>query len=219
MDRRIPWLSAVDTIAGAVEDAEISFDPNGLVPCIAQDVSTGEVLMLAWANEESIRLTEETGELHFHSRSRNEIWHKGATSGNTMAVRAMRVDCDGDAVVALVEPAGPACHTGERTCFHSGQTEVQPGFEVLAALQRTVNERDTERPEGSWTTKLLTDPALAGAKVEEEAEEVVRAAREESDGRVSEEAADVLYHLIVLLRSRGLQLDDAIRVLAERMGD
>src|SRR5262249_28258489 len=149
-----------------------------------------------------------TGEMHFWSRSRQELWHKGATSGNVQRLRALRQDCDGDALLALVEPAGPACHTGERTCFFTGDLEPHAPHEVLPALERTIAARAAERPAGSYTTTLLDDPALAGAKVEEEAEEVVRAVREESDGRVAEEAADVIYHLMVLLAGRGLSLAD-----------
>jgi phosphoribosyl-AMP cyclohydrolase / phosphoribosyl-ATP pyrophosphohydrolase len=199
-----------------VDDAEVAYDERGLVPCIAQDWRTGEVLTLAYMNAEALRLTRETGEIHFFSRSRQELWHKGATSGNTQAVRAIRYDCDGDALVALVEPAGPACHTGERTCFHRGELEPQAPYEVLPALERTIASRAELRPAGSYTTTLLEDPGLAGAKVQEEAEEVVRAVREESDERVAEEAADVLYHLTVLLAGRELTLADAGRVLDGR---
>jgi phosphoribosyl-ATP pyrophosphohydrolase/phosphoribosyl-AMP cyclohydrolase len=153
--------------------------------------------------------------MHFFSRSRQELWHKGATSGNTMAVKAIRYDCDGDALLALVEPSGPACHTGERTCFHRGELAGAP-YEVLAELERTIAARAAERPEGSYTAALLADPARIGEKVQEEAEEVARAAREESDERVAEEAADVLYHLMVLLRGRELSLADPERVLDGR---
>jgi phosphoribosyl-ATP pyrophosphohydrolase/phosphoribosyl-AMP cyclohydrolase len=194
----------------------VAFDERGLVPCILQDWSTGEVLTLAYMNAESLALTRQTGEIHFYSRSRQELWHKGATSGNTMAVRAIRYDCDGDALLALVEPAGPACHTGERTCFYRGELEPQAPGEVLGVLERTIDSRARSRPQGSYTVTLLDDPALAGAKVQEEAEEVVRAARQESDERVAEESADVLYHLAVLLRSRNLSLADAERVLDGR---
>jgi phosphoribosyl-AMP cyclohydrolase / phosphoribosyl-ATP pyrophosphohydrolase len=199
-----------------VDDADVAFDERGLVPCIVQDWRTGEVLTLAWMNAESLAHTRRTGEIHFYSRSRQELWHKGATSGNTMAVRAIRYDCDGDALLALVEPAGPACHTGERTCFHRGELEPQAPGEVLGTLQRTIDDRARTRPQGSYTVTLLDDPALAGAKVQEEAEEVVRAAREESDERVAEEGADVLYHLAVLMRGRDLSLADAERVLDGR---
>jgi phosphoribosyl-AMP cyclohydrolase / phosphoribosyl-ATP pyrophosphohydrolase len=199
-----------------VDDADLAFDERGLVPCIVQDWSSGDVLTLAWMNAESLALTRRTGEIHFYSRSRQELWHKGATSGHTMAVRAIRYDCDGDALLALVEPAGPACHTGERTCFHRGDLEPQSPGEVLGTLQRTIDHRARSRPEGSYTVTLLDDPVLAGAKVQEEAEEVVRAVREESDARVAEEGADVLYHLAVLMRGRNLSLADAERVLDGR---
>jgi phosphoribosyl-ATP pyrophosphohydrolase/phosphoribosyl-AMP cyclohydrolase len=199
-----------------VDDSQIAYDERGLVPCIVQDWSTGEVLTLAYINAESLSLTRETGEMHFFSRSRQELWHKGATSGNTLTVRSIRYDCDADALLAIVEPAGPACHTGERTCFHRGELEPAAPHEMLPVLERTIAQRSQARPEGSYTAMLLADPGLAGAKVQEEAEEVVRAAREESDERVAEEAADVVYHLAVLLRGRGLSLADAERVLDGR---
>jgi phosphoribosyl-ATP pyrophosphohydrolase/phosphoribosyl-AMP cyclohydrolase len=199
-----------------VDDSQIAYDERGLVPCIVQDWRSGEVLTLAYMNAESLSLTRETGEMHFFSRSRQELWHKGATSGNTQTVKSIRYDCDSDALLAIVEPAGPACHTGERTCFHRGELETAAPHETLPALERTIAQRAQERPEGSYTATLLADPGLAGAKVQEEAEEVVRAAREESDERVAEEAADVVYHLAVLLRGRGLSLADAERVLDGR---
>src|SRR5690242_16260979 len=199
-----------------MDDSEIQFDQRGLVPCVVQDWSSGEVLTLAYMNAESLRLTRETGDVHFFSRSRQELWHKGATSGNTLSVKAIRYDCDGDALLALVEPAGPACHTGERTCFHRGELEPPGPHEVLPALERTIAERDQARPPGSYTATLLAEPGRAGEKVEEEAEEVARAAREEAAERVAEEAADVIYHLAVLLRGRGLSLADAEVVLDGR---
>jgi phosphoribosyl-ATP pyrophosphohydrolase/phosphoribosyl-AMP cyclohydrolase len=194
---------------------DIAYDERGLVPVVVQDWRTGEVLTLAWANAEAVARTRDTGELHLWSRSRGELWHKGATSGNTQRVRAMRMDCDGDALLALVEPAGPACHTGERTCFHNGDLTPAP-HEALPALERTLAARAAERPEGSYTVELLDDPPRIGAKVQEEAEEVARAAREEPDDRVDEEAADVLYHLTVLLHARGRALGDAEEVLNGR---
>jgi phosphoribosyl-ATP pyrophosphohydrolase/phosphoribosyl-AMP cyclohydrolase len=197
----------------------VQFDERGLVPCVAQDVDSGEVLTLAYASEESLRLSVETGELHFYSRSREEIWRKGETSGNFLRLRQLRIDCDGDAIVALVEPTGPACHTGERTCFYrdiEGGLPEPVAHEALAALQRTLRERAAERPEGSYTVKLLDDPRLIGEKVEEEAEEVARAARDESDERVAEEAADLLYHLSVLLASRELPQSAVMEVLNDR---
>jgi phosphoribosyl-ATP pyrophosphohydrolase/phosphoribosyl-AMP cyclohydrolase len=195
---------------------DVRFVERGLVPVVIQDWRTGEVLTLAYANSEALARTRETGELHLFSRSRNELWHKGATSGNTQKVRALRLDCDGDAVLALVEPNGPACHTGERTCFHNGDVEPPAPHEALPVLERTLAQRQAERPEGSYTVTLLDDQQLAGAKVMEEAEEVTRAAREESDDRVDNEAADVLYHLLVLLRGRNRSLADAGEVLNGR---
>jgi phosphoribosyl-ATP pyrophosphohydrolase/phosphoribosyl-AMP cyclohydrolase len=199
-----------------VDDAEIAFDERGLVPCVMQDWRTGEVLTLAYMNADALRRTRETGEIHFFSRSRQELWHKGATSGNTMAVKAIRYDCDGDALLALVEPRGPACHTGKRTCFHRGELDPAAPHEVLPTLERTIAARALARPDGSYTATLLAEPTRIGEKVQEEAEEVARAAREESDERVAEEAADVIYHLAVLLRSRELTLADQERVLDGR---
>jgi phosphoribosyl-AMP cyclohydrolase / phosphoribosyl-ATP pyrophosphohydrolase len=199
-----------------VDDSQIAFDERGLVPCIVQDWQSGEVLTLAYMNADALALTRQTGEIHFFSRSRQELWHKGATSGHVQRVRSIRYDCDGDALLAIVEPTGPACHTGERTCFHRGELDPPAPHEALPTLERTIEQRAQTLPEGSYTTTLLNDQALAGAKVQEEAEEVVRAAREESDDRVAEEAADVIYHLAVLLRERGLSLTDAERVLDGR---
>ncbi len=212
---------------------QVKFDERGLVPVVAQDFASGEVLTLAYMNEESLQLTVETGEVHFYSRSRGEIWRKGETSGNVLRLRQLRYDCDGDAILALVEPTGPACHTGERSCFYrevggSASPEkdapAAPGepvplaHEALPALERTLRSRAAERPEGSYTVKLLDDPKLLGEKVEEEAEEVVRAAREESGERVGEEAADLLYHLSVLLASREVPQSVALEVLNGRRG-
>jgi len=197
----------------------IRFDEQGLVPCVMQDASTGEVLTLAYMNEEALTLTRETGAMHFWSRSRGELWKKGETSGNTMRVRALRYDCDEDALVALVDPAGPACHTGERSCFYRGDTDPVAA-EALPTLERTIAERLSAaklgKGSGSYTVELLADPPRIGEKVREEADEVARAAAGESDERVSEEAADVLYHLAVLMASRGLTLADAYEVLNDR---
>lgn len=198
---------------------------------MVQDFATGEVLMLAYVSAESLEMTLESGDLHFHSRSRDAIWKKGETSGSFMHLRQLRYDCDGDALVALVDPAGPACHTGQRSCFYRevlGSASIrkdappapgEPGpvtHEGLAALERTLRNRAVERPDGSYTVKLLEDPGLIAEKVEEEAEEVVRAAREETEERVAEEAADVLYHLGVLLVSRGVSQAAVMEVLNAR---
>lgn len=210
--------------------AKVRFDDRGLAPCVIQDARTGEVLTLAYMNEESLQLTLETREVHLFSRSRREIWHKGETSGNVQRVAQLRYDCDADALVALVEPAGPACHTGERSCFYRdlegagdagvdapAADEPEPvAGEALAALERTLNRRRSERPEGSYTVSLLEDPGLAAAKVSEEAAEVIAAAEAESDERVVEEAADVIYHLAVLLLSRGVPLSAVMDVLNGR---
>jgi phosphoribosyl-AMP cyclohydrolase / phosphoribosyl-ATP pyrophosphohydrolase len=209
----------------------VRFDGQGLVPCVMQDWRTGEVLTLAYMNAEALRRTRETGEVHFFSRSRQELWRKGEASGNVQRLRQLRYDCDGDALVALVEPAGPACHTGERSCFYrdlDGSADPAPeaaavegepapaAHEALAALARTIDERRRERPEGSYTVELLGDPERIGAKVREEAAEVARAAAGESDERVAEEAADLLYHLEVLLRSRDVPVAAALEELNGR---
>jgi phosphoribosyl-ATP pyrophosphohydrolase/phosphoribosyl-AMP cyclohydrolase len=196
-------------------DAEIAFDEDGLVPCVVQDARTGEVLTVAYMNEEALARTRETGETHFFSRSRQELWHKGETSGNVQKVLRLRYDCDADALLAVVDPAGPACHTGERTCFHRGDMEPTAA-EALATLERTVSDRKFSPGPGSYTAELLSDPLRIGEKVREEADEVARAAAGESDQRVREESADVLYHLTVLLVSRGLSLADAFEELNAR---
>ncbi len=209
----------------------IQFDEFGLVPCVMQDWHTGEVLTLAYMNRQALARTRETGEIHFYSRSQRRLWHKGATSGNVQRVRQLRYDCDGDAVVALVEPAGPACHTGERSCFYreiggsaeplpeapraSGEPAPAP-YEALAALERTLVERAEERPGGSYTARLLATPGLIEAKVREEADEVTRAAGDEPHERVAEEAADLVYHVSVLLLSRGVSMARVLEVLNGR---
>lgn len=199
---------------------EINFDERGLVPCVAQDASTGEVLTLAYVNAEALERTTETGEMHFWSRSRGELWRKGETSGNVLSVRELRYDCDADAILALVDPAGPACHTGERTCFFRAlpgeSTPAPASHEALPELERTLAARKAERRKGSYTTELLADPDLIGAKVREEADEVARAVAGESDERVAEEGADVLYHLEVAMLSRDVPLARAFDVLLAR---
>ena len=199
-----------------MDDSQIAYDERGLVPCVVQDWNTGEVLTVAYMNADALARTRKTGKMHFFSRSRGELWHKGETSGNTQALRAIRYDCDADTLLALVEPAGPACHTGERTCFYRGELEPAAPHEALGALERVLAQRARDRPAGSYTVELLSDPPRIGEKVREEAAEVARAAAGESDERVAEEAADVLYHLAVLLRSRGRTLADAEEVLNGR---
>jgi len=197
----------------------LAWDGDGLVPCVMQDWASGEVLTLAYMNREALDRTLDSGELHFWSRSRQELWHKGETSGNVMRLRALRYDCDADALLALVDAAGPACHTGERTCFHNAiGGETVAAHEALPALGRTLAARHRDMPEGSYTAELFRGGQEAiGAKVEEEAEEVARAGREESDTRLGEEAADLLYHLGVALEARGLAYSDAFEELVARM--
>jgi phosphoribosyl-ATP pyrophosphohydrolase/phosphoribosyl-AMP cyclohydrolase len=211
--------------------AAVRFDDNARVPCVMQDWHTGEVLTLAYMNEEALRRTRETGEIHFYSRSRREIWHKGERSGNVQRVRQIRYDCDGDALVVLVEPAGPACHTGQRSCFYrdlEGTADPAPDappvdgepapapYEALPELQRTLLDRERRRPLGSYTVELLDDPPRIGDKLREEAEEAARAAASESDERVAEEAADLVYHLHVLLLSRGVPAEAVLELLNGR---
>jgi phosphoribosyl-AMP cyclohydrolase / phosphoribosyl-ATP pyrophosphohydrolase len=211
----------------------IRFGDDGLVPCVMQDYGSGEVLTLAYMSPEALRLTIETGEVHFFSRSRGEIWRKGETSGNVQRLRGLRYDCDGDAIVALVEGDGPACHTGERTCFYrdvggrAGTAEDSPrvdgepapaAHEALARLEETLRSRAAMRPEGSYTVELLDDRERIADKVMEEAEEVTRAARDEGDERVAEEAADLLYHLSVLLLSREVPQTKVLGELNARRG-
>lgn len=199
---------------------DISFDDEGLIPCVAQDAVTGEVLMLAWMNRDAVDLTVESGEVHFFSRSRQELWRKGATSGNVLDLVELRADCDGDSLLALVVPAGPACHTGARSCFHrraiDGEAPRPVPAEALGALAEVISSRRNADPSDSYTARLLADSDLAGAKVAEETAETIEAVRDESDDRIAEEAADLLYHLAVLLATRGVSLDRALEVLNDR---
>lgn len=200
------------------DETQLLYDDEGLIPCIIQDARTAEVLMLGWMNRESLELTNASGEIHFWSRSRGEIWRKGETSGNRFRLIEIRFDCDADALLALVEPAGPACHTGERTCFFRAiDGDISPvAGEILAELERTLKDRRAARPEHSYSATLFDDPDLAGSKVTEEAEEVVRAAASESDQRLAEEAADLLFHLQVVLASRDISISHAFEILRRR---
>jgi phosphoribosyl-ATP pyrophosphohydrolase/phosphoribosyl-AMP cyclohydrolase len=203
---------------------ELAYDERGLVPVVAQDADTGEVLMLAWASAEALRRTQETGRAHYFSRSRQALWAKGETSGNVQHVREIRVDCDADALVYRVSQTGPACHTGERTCFHraaSAETlaEAADPRPVMARVDEIVARRFAERPPGSYTTYLFErgiDKILK--KVGEEATETVIAAKNEGTDELRSEAADLLFHLLVLFRARGLPLADVWAELDRRFG-
>ncbi len=207
----------------------IRFDDSGLVPVVAQDVHTGEVLTLAYANREAVEKTLSSGEAHYYSRSRQELWRKGSTSGNTQSVAEVRLDCDADALLYRVEAHGPACHTGERTCFFTtvagegvgvavGEAEDGEGFgSTVERLAGTIAERHREMPEGSYTAELIRrGPERVAQKVGEEAVEVVIAALRED--RVAEETADLVYHLLVLLEERGVKIGEVARVLNDRHG-
>jgi phosphoribosyl-ATP pyrophosphohydrolase/phosphoribosyl-AMP cyclohydrolase len=201
---------------------EIRFDEKGLVPVIAQNATTGAVLTLAYANRDAVEKTLESGEAHYYSRSRGELWHKGATSGNTQRVVEVRLDCDGDALLYRVVPSGPACHTGEESCFFTtlsgerNETDADLGA-MVAGLAATIAQRHREMPEGSYTAKLLAGGTERVAqKVGEEAVEVVVAAL--GDERLAEEAADLIYHLLVLLEERNVGIGEVARVLRDRHG-
>ena len=202
----------------------VEFDENGLVPVVAQDAATGDVLTLAYANREALGRTLASGEAHYYSRSRSELWRKGATSGNTQRVVEVRLDCDGDALLYRVGPRGPACHTGENSCFFTTLSEegVAGGHEVpfgamVERLAGTIAQRHREMPEGSYTASLIQGgPERLAQKVGEEAVEVVVAAL--SEDRLPEEAADLVYHLLVLLEERGVGIEVVARVLHDRHG-
>jgi phosphoribosyl-AMP cyclohydrolase / phosphoribosyl-ATP pyrophosphohydrolase len=190
-----------------------------LIPAIVQDVDTRRVLMLAWMNPESRRLTEDTGLVHFWSRSRQRLWQKGEESGNVLRLVEIRSDCDDDALLVIARPAGPTCHTGADTCWD--QT-VDAGFARLERLWSVIDQRATDRPEGSYTTTLFEKgPDLPARKIVEEATEVLMAAKDHANGvaddhRLAEEMADLTYHLLVLIRERGLEPAAVLDVLAER---
>ena len=193
---------------------EIAFDERGLVPVVAQEASSGDVLMVAWANDEALRKTTDTGFAHFWSRSRQALWRKGETSGHALRVRGIRWDCDADTLLYIVDAAGPACHTGSRTCFGD---DAQSGAAGLFELERVIRDRLKRMPEGSYTAKLM-ERGIDGPlkKLGEEATEVVLAAKGESDERLAEEAADLVYHLMVVLGTRGVPLARLLDVLARR---
>lgn len=196
---------------------------TGLVPVVAQDADDGRVLMVAFATREALDASLDTGALHFWSRSREALWRKGETSGNGLSVVSLHADCDGDTVLARVRPAGPACHTGEQTCFgwiaSEERAETESGERlgsVLATLVTTLEDRVRERPEGSYTVRLLDDENLRLKKLGEETAELVTALARGESQRIPEEAADLLYHLIVALRGAGVRLSDVLGVLERR---
>ena len=183
---------------------------TGLLPVVAQDASDGRVLMLAFATREALEKSLATGEMHFWSRSRGALWRKGETSGNTLRLVSLHADCDGDAVLALVRPSGPACHTGEATCFGEG---AAPEIPVLDA---TLAARQAERPQGSYTVRLLDDETLRLKKLGEETAELVAALAKGDAVRAREEAADLLYHMLVALRAAGVPATDVLEALEAR---
>lgn len=206
---------------------DVTFDEHGLVPAVVQDAHTRLVLMLAYMNADSLKRTLETGETWFWSRSRAQLWHKGETSGHTQRVVDVFLDCDGDALVVRVEPAGPACHTGQTTCFHnviqdsSAYRENGEDLgETLSALYALVEARKRERPQGSYTTYLFDqglDKILK--KVGEESSETIIAAKNEDRSAFTKEACDLLYHLLVLLVERGVTLGELSDELVRRRGE
>jgi phosphoribosyl-ATP pyrophosphohydrolase/phosphoribosyl-AMP cyclohydrolase len=190
------------------------FDANGLLPVVAQDRASGDVLMLAWANAEAIAKTAETGFVHFWSRSRKVLWRKGETSGHTLRVVEARADCDRDALLLVVEPEGPACHTGSRTCF--GETSPTAAG-MLEELARVVQQRAAAPVDASYTARLLAKgQGHVLKKIGEEATEVVLAASGESDERLAAESADLLFHLLVALQQRGVPLASVMDELRRR---
>jgi phosphoribosyl-ATP pyrophosphohydrolase/phosphoribosyl-AMP cyclohydrolase len=199
---------------------EIKFDERGLVPVVVQDAESGEVLMLAYANQEALTRTVETGETHYFSRSRQELWRKGATSGHSQQVVEVRFDCDEDALLYRVRQTGPACHTGEHSCFFRslapGETAPSTG-EVMALLERVVDDRYRSLPDGSYVTKLhQRGLGYIAQKVIEEAGERVVAALERQDDALVDEVADLLFHLMVLLKERDVRFQEVAETLAAR---
>ena len=197
----------------AVPDA-LAYDAAGLIPVVVQDAASGDVLMVAYANREALERTAQTGRAHFWSRSRGALWRTGETSGNEMRVREVRADCDRDALLMVVDPAGPACHTGTRTCFGE-ETATSAG--IVGELGRVIASRAAAAPDGSYTARLFAKgPDHVLKKIGEEATEVVLAAKSESDERLAEEAADLLYHLMVAMAQRRVPFARALEELRRR---
>ena len=211
---------------------DVRFGPDGLIPAIVQDAGDGRVLMLGWMDAEALDATVGTGEVHFHSRSRDRLWRKGETSGNVLRLVRLAVDCDADALLVTAEPAGPTCHRGTRSCFDPADAPAEPataGFAWLETLWSTIADRAVTRPPGSYTAELVAGGVdAAGRKVTEEATEVLLAARDDAEAEraggdraatrsaLAGETADLLYHVLVLLAERGASPADAIEVLKER---
>ena len=199
--------------------AGVTFDEQGLVPAVVQDAGTGEVLMLAWMNREALEKTRSTGQATFWSRSRGELWVKGATSGNTQRVQSIHADCDGDAILVRVVPAGPACHTGARSCFFEVIRDGAPSpGETLGSLEAVLRQRRSDPPEGSYTAKLFGDEALRHKKIGEEAAELITASLRGSREEITHEAADLLFHALVLLQAHGIGLVEVAAELRKREG-
>jgi phosphoribosyl-ATP pyrophosphohydrolase/phosphoribosyl-AMP cyclohydrolase len=204
------------------ETGSIKFNDKGLVPAIAQDIRTGEVLMMAWMNAEALEKTISSGKAHFYSRSRKSLWLKGETSGNFQEVKSMRYDCDGDTLLLLVEPKGPACHTGERTCFYRslGPEEAKPvGPTVISELAKVLEERKKADPGSSYVASLYAKglPKIL-AKIEEETNELVEAASEKDNSQVLYEFCDLLFHSMALLSHKGIAIDEVFAELSRRFG-
>ncbi len=201
----------------------LKFNEKGLVPAIAQDAATGEVLMMAWMNQEAIEKTLSTGKAHYYSRSRNSLWLKGETSGNFQEVREVLYDCDGDTLLVLVEPKGPACHTGERTCFYrslaAGENVKPAGPAVISQLAKVLEERKKADPSSSYVASLYAKGLTKIlAKIEEETYELVEAASEKDNGQVLYEFCDLLFHSMALLAHKGITVDEVFGELSRRYG-
>ena len=205
-----------------MKDVQLKFNSDGLIPAIIQDAATKKVLTLAYMNEESLQKTIESGETWFYSRSRQELWHKGSTSGNTQSVQSITYDCDQDALVVLVDPKGPACHNGTTTCFTEKLYEAEAvksktDSEFLYELESIIADREQQRPEGSYTTYLFekgVDKILK--KVGEESAEVIIAAKNRDHDELQWESADLIFHLLVLLKEQNVPLSDVLAALKQR---
>ncbi|MFT8390802.1 MAG: bifunctional phosphoribosyl-AMP cyclohydrolase/phosphoribosyl-ATP diphosphatase HisIE [Sporolactobacillus sp.] len=207
--------------------ADVTFDAQGLIPAIVQDAQSKEILMLAYMNQESLEKSIETGETWFYSRSRQRLWHKGETSGNTQKIISWSIDCDADTLLIKVNPAGPACHTGTYSCFTAEKTDQQEAaysssdrYAILAELEEVIAKRQAERPEGTYTTYLFNeglDKILK--KIGEETSEVIIGAKNHSVAEIEWEVSDVIYHTLVMLREEGIGFDRILRVLEKRHRD